>query len=64
MNALSKLEGFASRYGALFYGMPIHETTKTLKSGIIRVHTAWKVAEHEVVPLRAGETVQWAIANP
>jgi dihydroorotase len=63
VNALSKLEGFASRHGALFYGMPIHNTTKTLKSGIICVPTEWKVAENEVVPLRAGETVKWEITN-
>jgi len=38
-NALDKLEGFASIYGANFYGLPVNETNITLQK------TAWTVPE-------------------
>ena len=60
--ALDKLEGFASVFGAEFYGLPLNTDTITLE------RTEWRVPERlafgadELVPLRAGETVAWKLA--
>jgi dihydroorotase len=62
-NALDRLEGFASQFGADFYGVPRNEDTVTLVRG------AWQVPEHYpfgddvLVPLRAGETVAWRVES-
>jgi dihydroorotase len=59
---LDKLEGFASRFGAQFYGLPLNEDKITL------VREDWQVPEtvpfgaDELVPLRAGETIPWKLA--
>src|SRR6266849_3856328 len=60
--ALDKLEGFASEYGARFYGLPVNSGRITL------VREDWKVPERlafggeELVPLRAGESIPWKLA--
>jgi dihydroorotase len=60
--ALDKLEGFASRFGAAFYGLPPNQDTITL------VREEWTVPQtlifgrERLVPLRAGETVPWKLA--
>ena len=58
--ALDRLEGFASHFGADFYGLPRNADTITL------VREAWTVptsqpllAGDPIVPLRAGETIAW-----
>ncbi|MFO1317376.1 MAG: dihydroorotase [Burkholderiales bacterium] len=61
--ALERLEGFASRFGADFYGLPRNGDTVTL------VRTAWDVpadcafGAERIVPLRAGESVRWQLAR-
>jgi dihydroorotase len=60
--ALDRLEGFASRFGAQFYGLPQNEGTVTL------VREDWTVPETlpfgagKLVPLRAGEVMPWKLA--
>jgi dihydroorotase len=60
--ALDKLEGFASEFGAAFYGLPQSRDTVTL------VREPWQAPERlafggaELVPLRAGETISWKLA--
>jgi dihydroorotase len=61
MNALERLEAFASHHGADFYGLPRNR-------GSIRLEQrAWKVAEtfpfgdEALVPFRGGENVEWTI---
>jgi dihydroorotase len=61
--ALDKLEGFASHFGADFYGLPRNRDTLTL------VRDAWQVpaqqpllANDPLIPLRAGETIAWRLA--
>jgi dihydroorotase len=60
--ALDRLEGFASEFGAAFYGLPQNQDTVTL------VREGWRVPERlafgtaELVPLRAGETIPWKLA--
>jgi dihydroorotase len=60
--ALDKLEGFASFFGADFYGLPRNKETITL------VREPWAVptqqallANDPLVPLRAGETIAWRL---
>ena len=63
LNALDKLEGFASFHGADFYGLPRNTNTVTL------VKQSWTVPEYvtlpdgeAIVPFFAGKTVDWKIA--
>ena len=59
--ALDKLEGFASVFGARFYGLPLSTERITL------VREEWTVPEHlsfgadDLIPLRAGETIPWKL---
>jgi dihydroorotase len=61
--ALERLEGFASEFGAQFYGLPPNSDTITL------LREDWKVPEtlpfgaERLVPLRAGETLPWKLST-
>jgi dihydroorotase len=62
--ALDRLEGFASFYGADFYGLPRNAEKVRL------TRTAWPVpasldylAGDPLVPLRAGETIAWRLED-
>jgi len=62
--ALERLEGFASHFGADYYGLPRNAGTITL------VKDAWPVPATQtfvdndtLVPLRAGETVAWRLQS-
>ncbi|MDN4502200.1 dihydroorotase [Alteromonadaceae bacterium BrNp21-10] len=64
LNALDKLEGFASHYGADFYGLPRNQGTVTL------VKKSWQVPDnirlpngHDMVPFFAGQTVNWQVKS-
>ena len=63
VGALDKLEGFASFYGADFYGLPRN-------TGRIQLHRqSWTVpaslpfADDSIVPLRAGQPVAWKMQS-
>jgi len=60
--ALDKLEGFASVFGAQFYGLPLNAGTITLERSEWRVAERLAFGAEELVPLRAGETVPWKLA--
>jgi dihydroorotase len=60
--ALDRLEGFASRFGAQFYGLPLNAGTITLERGEWRVPDRLPFGAEELVPLRAGETIPWKLA--
>ncbi len=60
-HALDKLEGFASFYGADFYGLPRNKDRITLVRKEWRVPDTYKFGAHEVVPMRAGETLAWQL---
>jgi dihydroorotase len=60
--ALDKLEGFASRFGAQFYGLPLNGGTITLERGEWQVPASLPFGAEELVPLRAGATIPWKIA--
>lgn len=59
--ALDKLEAFASFHGADFYGLPRHTDQITL------VRESWTAPDRlplggqDVMPLRAGETINWRV---
>ena len=61
MDALDKLEAFASFYGADFYGLPRNQTQITLHKQSWQVPDTLPFAGSELVPLRAGEAVNWQI---
>ena len=60
--ALDKLEGFASFYGADFYGLPRNADTITLKRESWDVPASLTLGTDTLVPLRAGEAVRWRVA--
>ena len=60
--ALDKLEGFASHYGADFYGLPRNTGTIELVREEWTVPKTLRFGKQELVPLRAGETVPWKLA--
>ena len=61
--ALDRLEGFASHFGADFYRLPRQMERVTLVREPWTVPTEYAFGEHTVVPLRAGETVQWKVVS-
>ncbi len=58
-NALDKLEGFASFYGADFYGLPRNTDTITLEKTDWKVPDSYTFAKQKLIPLRAGEMIHW-----
>ena len=61
--ALDKLEGFASFYGADYYGLPRNMQMVTLRQEEWQVPASIEFGEHSLVPLRAGEMVKWKLAE-
>lgn len=61
--ALDKLEGFASFFGADFYGLPRNKEIITLRREDYAVPATLGFAEHKLVPLRAGEMVRWTLLD-
>jgi len=60
--ALDRLEGFASRFGAAFYGLPPNESTIRLRREPWQVGDVLTACDQTIVPFRAGETLAWRIA--
>ncbi|GGP23884.1 dihydroorotase [Silvimonas iriomotensis] len=60
--ALDKLEAFASFNGPDFYRLPRNTDKVTLNRSAWTVPAEYPFGEHTVVPLRAGEEVQWTLA--
>jgi len=61
-NALDKLEGFASFYGADFYGLPRNAKQVTLVKENWQVPESYPYDGDVLVPLRAGQTIAWKLA--
>ena len=59
--ALQRLEGFASWFGADFYGLPRNSERLRLCKREYRVPQQLPFGEHWLVPMRAGGVVQWTI---
>ena len=62
-NALDRLEGFASRFGADFYGLPHNEGTVTLERVATEVPAEYPYGDDTLVPLRAGERLRWRVRD-
>lgn len=61
MNALDKLEAFASHNGPDFYGIERNSDTITLVKQPWTMPAEVPFGEHQVKPLRAGETIDWQL---
>jgi len=59
--ALERLEGFASRHGAQFYGLPVNGESITLAEESWTVPPDLPFGADRLVPLRAGEKVKWKL---
>ncbi|MGI4857221.1 MAG: dihydroorotase [Janthinobacterium lividum] len=64
VGALDRLEGFASFHGADFYGLPRNTGQVTLRREPWTLPEVFDAGGQEVVPLRAGETIQWRLVEP
>jgi len=63
-NALDKLEGFASFYGADFYQLPRNSEKITLEKTDWQVPSHYQATEaHQLTPLKAGETLHWKLRD-
>ena len=62
VSKIDKLEGFASRFGAQFYGLSIHESTITLINTPMQVPIDYPYFDgSSLTPLMAGEMLPWSI---
>jgi len=61
--ALDRLEAFASHFGADFYKLPRNIDTITLEKRPWEVPREHSLGEGTLMPLRAGETVDWQLAE-
>ena len=60
-HALDRLEAFASFHGPDFYGLPRNSRTIRLEKRAWSVPSSYAFGGEKVVPLRAGERVQWRL---
>ncbi|NRF71548.1 dihydroorotase [Aquincola sp. S2] len=59
VDALDKLEGFASHHGPAFYGLPRNAGTVTLKRESWTLPQSVPFGDAQLKPLRGGETLAW-----
>ncbi|MFZ2988115.1 dihydroorotase [Ideonella sp.] len=59
--ALDKLEGFASRHGPAFYGLPVNTGTVTLQREPWVLPESVAFGDATLKPLRGGETLNWRL---
>src|SRR5689334_1038803 len=60
---LDKLEGFASDFGADFYGLPRNPEKITLVKREWRPPANYPMGEAKLVPMRANEAIAWELAS-
>ena len=60
-NALDKLEGFASQFGADFYKLPRNTGKITLEKSPWKVPPSFPVENDAIRPFRANETIAWRV---
>ncbi len=64
VNALDKIEAFASFHGPDFYGLPRNTGTVTLRKESWQIPEQLAFGDSSIVPLRAGETMHWKMHRP
>jgi dihydroorotase len=62
-DALDRLEAFASQHGSDFYNLPRNRGTVTLVRDDWVVPDIYAFGQHDLVPLRAGGTLRWRVAD-
>lgn len=62
-NALDKLENFASKFGADFYGLPQNKGFITLTKKEYKVPSSILIENQELIPFYAGETLKWQLSS-
>lgn len=62
--ALDRLEAFASRFGADFYGLPRNAGKVRLERTEWEVPREYPFGRETLVPLRAGQKLRWRFAGP
>ncbi|MFA5530640.1 MAG: hypothetical protein WDA11_08225, partial [Thiohalomonadaceae bacterium] len=60
---LERLDAFASRFGAEFYGLFRNRSTITLEKVEWEVPASYPMGDSTVVPLRAGERMGWRLVE-
>lgn len=63
LDALDRLEGFASHFGADFYRLPRNTDTITLRREPWEVPAQLPLGSKTLTPLRAGDCVQWRVVD-
>jgi len=61
--ALDRLEAFASHFGADFYGLPRNTGKVTVEKVPWQVPAEYPFGAESVVPLRAGQSISWRLAQ-
>ncbi len=64
LDALDRLEGFASHFGPDFYHLPRNRDTVTLRKQNWRVPATLPLGDSTLTPLRAGEQLRWTVSEP
>lgn len=59
--ALERLNDFAGRFGAQFYGLPLNSGRVTLEREPWQVPEAYPLGDGTVRPMAAGETLEWRL---
>ncbi|MGB5473468.1 MAG: dihydroorotase, partial [Gammaproteobacteria bacterium] len=60
---LDKLEGFASHFGADFYGLPRNSGSITLVREDWQVPDSYPLGDSTVIPMHAGKTLHWRLRD-
>lgn len=63
LGALAKLEAFASFHGPDFYGLPRNTGKVTLRKESWTLPADYPFGEHSIIPLKAGESLQWKVVR-
>ena len=64
VDALDRLDDFAGRFGAEFYGLPLNSSSVTLERRPDAVPESLSFGDRQVVPFRAGGETTWSLASP
>lgn len=62
-NAIEKLEGFASLFGPAFYQLAPNTDKITLLKKPNKIDDFYPFNTGKLIPLKAGETIEWTLAN-
>ena len=63
VGALDKLEAFASVNGPAFYGLPRNQGSVLLRKEAWTMPAEYPLGAHSIIPLKAGETLQWKVVS-